>query len=189
MQIYTRVSGGMCSVMWLPLPSNLARCSCGKLGGRAVPGAPMALPRSPLGEGRCVPPLAPPELCRTSVSMRSKKESSALMLYNVFSSKWFGFSFPSSSLTLSNYYYYFFFILALPLSSSALTARNGASVALVGCRNGSAFPFPAAALSQSGRALLPDARSARAASASVLRPVRGASSKLLHCRFSFDVQS
>lgn len=48
--------------------------------------------------------------------------------------------FPSSSLTLSKHF--FFFILAVPLSSSAVTAWSRASVALVGFGGGSAFPFP-----------------------------------------------
>lgn len=131
-----------CSVAAPPsLPWPLSGCSCcGHGAGRSRALGPAEVPA---GGGRCLPPFTPPELCKASVSTRSQKESSALMLYNVFFFQVIFLFFPSFSLTLSILFLFFFFILAVPLSSCAVTAWTRASVALVGLWDGSAFPFPA----------------------------------------------
>lgn len=96
-----------CSVAAPPsLPWPLSGCSCcGHGAGRSRALGPAEVPA---GGGRCVPPFTPPELCKASVSTRSQKESSALMLYNVFFFQVIFLFFPSFSLTLSILFLFFF---------------------------------------------------------------------------------
>lgn len=156
MQIDTRVFGGMCVLCGCPSPPLepfMLQLLKAPRQGRAVPGAArvsVALPRSLLGEGRRVAPFTAPELCKASVSMRSKKESSALMLCNVFFLPSV-FFFPSSSLTLS-----IFFFFPHPGSAPFLlcydSTKQGEHV-LGGVLEWARVSFPSAALSQSGRGL------------------------------------
>lgn len=80
--------------MWLPLtpplldPRVLQLLRAGRQSSsQCQHWAAMARPRFLLGDGRCVSPFTPPELHKTSVSMRSNTESSALVQYSAFSSK------------------------------------------------------------------------------------------------------
>lgn len=155
MQIDTRVFGGMCVLCGCPSPP-LEPCMLQLLKaprqGRAVPGAArvsVALPRSLLGEGRRVAPFTAPELCKASVSMRSKKESSALMLCNVFfSSKCVFFPFLLPDLV----YFFFPHPGSAPFLLCYDSTKQGERV-LGGVLEWARVSFPSAALSQSGRGL------------------------------------